>query len=213
MPPAPRRRRPLLLKLIMALAAVGLFLVGYQWGNQSRYGREVLPPLAGVLIRPARPLPDLALTGPTGTVTATELEGRWSLLALASATAVPGHRAAARMIEVANRLADRPALRADLRLLLISGDDVPRLARGFQRLTPDLWVLTADRDTLAELRHSLGAPTSAAGGAEAAPPLYLIDPRVSLTALFPGGLAPAAIASDLKVLAASSQWADDARPR
>jgi hypothetical protein len=188
----------------MAVAAVGLFLLAYQWGNQYQLAHSGPPALDGVLIRPPQPLPELALTGPAGDLAHDDLLGHWTLIALASPAGARGHLAVARMVEVANRLVAEPALRERLRLLLVSADDTPRLARDFQRLTPDLWVLTAGPQTLDGLREALGAGPDTNGGGEApaeAPALFLIDPKARLAALFPSAQAPAAIASDVQALA------------
>jgi hypothetical protein len=184
----------------MAIAAVGLFFLAYQWGNQYQLAGRGPPALDGVLIRPPQPLPELTLSGPDDALTRADLIDHWSLIALAPPADVRGHLAVARMVEIANRLVAEPTLRERLRLLLISDDDTPRLARDFQRLTPALWVLTADADTLSRLRMALGAGSSATDG-DGPPALFLIDPKARLAALFPGAQAPDAIAADITALA------------
>ena len=183
----------------MALAAVGLFLIAYQWGNQYQLAGAGPPSIGGVLIRPPQPLPALDLSGPRGGLTGDDLLEHWTLIALASPAGAGGHRAVAKLIEVANRLVAEPDLRERLRLLLISADDAPRLARDFERLTPELSVLTGGPQMLERLRAALGAGPAQAD-AEEPPALYLIDPKVRLVALFPGAQAPAGIAADIVAL-------------
>jgi hypothetical protein len=201
-----RGSRPLLARLIMALAAVGLFFVGYQWGNQFQHRQAVPLNLQGVLLRAPVSLPTLELSGPQGMLTNADLEDHWSLIAFGSPGAASGHRAVARLIEIANRLADQPELHQDLRLLLISADDLPGLARDFERLTPSLRVLSTPPTALSELQQALGADTTAhtEDGVEP-PPLFLIGPQQQLVALFPGSQPAASVAEDLKTLAARPQ--------
>ena len=112
----------------------------------------------------------------------------------------------ARLIEIANRVADQPELRQDLRLLLISADDAPGLARDFEQLTPHLRVLSASRQALSELRDALGAGHASSSSPEESgatpPPLFLIGPKARLVAVFTGAQPAASVADDLKTLAA-----------
>ena len=199
--PGRRPGRPLVVRLIMAVAAVGLFLIGYQWGNQYQRAGEEPPRIAGVLIRPPMTLPEPVLDGPAR-LARTDLAGRWSLLALASPAGASGHRTVARMVEVANRLADRPRLRSRLQMLLVSADEVPALARDFQRLNADLRVLAAAPSDFEALSGALGIErsTPAAAGGEP-PPLFLIGPQARVLALFPAAQPPQRIAEDLVTLA------------
>lgn len=204
---ARRRGRPLLVRLVMAVAAVGLFVVGYQWGNQFQRARDGDPVLAGVLIRPPAPMPEVSLHAGSGaTLDRTALADHWTLIAPASPAGAGGHLAVARLIEVANRLAGAPDLHGRLRLWLVSRDDVPALARDFERLTPALAVLTGDAGSLDRLAEVLGTDPAVAdsapesGDTAGVPPLYLIDPKARLVALFPPGQTPAAIAADIEAL-------------
>jgi peroxiredoxin len=198
-----RRNRPLLPRLAMALAAIGLFIVAYQWGNQTRYGGGQPPAIGGVLLRPAQPLPDFVLTTTAGEPFGqADLLEHWSLLAIATLTGADGHRSLARLVEVYNRLADRQQLRERLRLLLVTADAAPGLARDFERLSPAIAVLSGERAAVAELAGALGADPDQAlrGAGAAAPTLFLIDPAAALTALFPGAQPPTDIATDIRAL-------------
>ena len=185
----------------MAVAAVGLFLIGYQWGNQFQSAREAPLRIEGVLLRPPIDLPELELYGPQGPFNRDDLRGHWSLITFGSPGSAVGHRGVARLIEIANRVADQPDLRGNLRLLLISADDAPILARDFEQLTPSLRVLSAPAQQLAELRESIGAGQSADPEAvDLPPPLFLIDPKARFVSLFSGEQPAASIAEDLKTL-------------
>ncbi len=188
----------------MAVAAVGLFLVAYQWGNQVRYGSAEPPGIGGVLLRPAQTLPDFVLTDTAGEPFGRgDLFEHWNLLALANLGGAGGHRAMARLVEVYNRLADRAQLRDTLRLLLVTADAAPKLARDFERLSPAIAVLSGERAAVSELAMALGAdPDTALAGQDAEPSaLFLLDPDARLIAIFPSAQTGADIAADLAALA------------
>ncbi|WP_200237856.1 hypothetical protein [Thiohalocapsa halophila] len=199
-----RHARPLLPRLVMAVAAIGLFLLAYQWGNQYRYDGGEPPDIDGVLIRPPQPLPDFVLhdTGgePVGRGTLFE---HWSLLAFGNLSGAAGHRGISRLVAVSNRLAGERDLRERLRLLMATADAAPALARDFERLSPAIAVLSGARAEVAELAAALGADAEGAldGVPDAPPTLFLLDPAAELVAIFPGAQPPAAIAEDLAALA------------
>lgn len=204
----------------MALAAVGLFLIGYQWGNQLQFPTDRPPAIGGVLILPPQAVTDLHLTAsadgrPIGQA---DLTGHWTLLTLAPASSAAGHLGISQMVSVANRLAGEGALRERLRLWLISADDAPMLARDFERLAPMLRILTGTPEALARLHAALGSapplPATQAGspadrGDASGPDLFLLDPDGHLLALFPAAQPAAAIADDLLAL---SRWRGRPRP-
>jgi len=195
-----RRNRPLSPRLIMAVAAVGLFIVSYQWGSQYKHGGALQPALSGIVIRPSLPLPDLVLTdssgGPFGRA---DLIGYWSLLVFAASDDAQGRRGIARLVDVYNRLADQPDLQQRLRLLLVGTDAQPRLALDFERLSPAIAVLSAEPATLEALEAALGADPQAKNNG--LPPLFLIDSDARLAALFPASQLAAEVAADVAALA------------
>lgn len=196
-----RSSRPFIARLIMAVAAVGLFIVGYQWGNQFQTAHQAPLRIDGVLLRPPVELPELDLQGTQGPFSRDDLQQHWSLIAFGSPGSALGHRGVSRLIEIANRVADQPDLRKRLQLLLISADDAPILARDFEQLTPSLRVLSAPEQLLANLKEAVGAEQAQpAEGADRPPPLFLIDLQARLVALFSGGQPAASIAADLKML-------------
>jgi len=134
----PGNRRSLPVRLVMIAAAVGLFVVGYQWGNRFQH-RGGPPTIAGVLVSPPIALSDFALQDPEGRpVSRDRLSQGWTLLTYGDLTQAQGHLAVNRLLEVFNRLADHPALRAELRLdvleSIVPGHSAaelhPRRARG-----------------------------------------------------------------------------------
>ncbi len=188
----------------MALAAIGLFFLAYQWGNQYRYGGGP-PTISGVLIRPPQPLPDFVLQDSAGGAMGRgALLDHWTLLSFGHLASAAGHRGIARLVEVYNRLADQRDLRQRLRLWVATPDAAPGLARDFERLSPAIVVLNGTRSAITQLAGALGADpdTILAGDAQSPPTLFLLDPNAELVAIFPGAQAPATVAEDLTALAA-----------
>jgi len=193
-------RRSLPVRLVMIAAAAGLFVVGYQWGNRYRYG-EGPPAIAGVLVSPPMDLSDFALQDADGrAVTRDRLSDGWTLLSYGDLTRAQGQLAVNRLLEVRNRLADRPELRANLRLVLVETTEAPNLARDFNRLDPSLIIAQGEPADLRQLADALGGAPAPIPGDDAGTALYLIAPGARLVALFTPGQGPETIASDLKRL-------------
>jgi hypothetical protein len=193
-------RRSPWVRLVMILAAAGLFVVGYQWGNRYKH-RGGPPAIAGVLVAPPIDLSDFALHDADGRpVTRDRLRDGWTLLTYADLTQAQGHLAVNRLLEVYNRLADRPELRAELRLVLVQARDAPNLARDFDRLNPALVVAAGEPEALARLADALGGAPAPAPGDDAGSALFLIAPGARLVALFTPGQGPATVATDLGTL-------------
>jgi hypothetical protein len=194
-------RRGPVARLVLIVSAIGLFLIGYYWGNQYQYGGGP-PSIEGVLISPAMPLPAFALRDaraqPFGSK---DLADRWTLLAFGEISQARGQLAVTRMIEVYNRLADRPELRDRLLLSLAAPAQPPNLGRDFEGLSPALRILSGEASELSRLAGVLGASPDDVGEAGAA--LYLIAPNGRLVALFAAGQPAEAIASDITTL---SDW-------
>jgi len=197
--------RPLT-RLAMVAAALGLFLVGYYWGNQYRRGDSTPPVIEGVLIRPPRPLPAFELRDAAGRSFTTEhLSGHWTLLSFGDSSQAPGQSAVMRMIEVYNRLASAPGLQEKLLLVLaIRRKDLPPDSES-DHWSPVLRLLGGEAGEMQPLRIALGLPVEeTAATADQALPCYLIGPSGRLSALFPSTQAPVSIASDLSAIAARS---------
>jgi len=205
MPVHSARGRPLI-RLVMAAATVGLFLIGYYWGNQHKHDHTPLPTVAAVLVRPPIALPELDLRETSGQPFTTEgFDGHWTLLSFDDPGTASGHLAITRMVEVHNRLADHPDLRKLLQLTLVSPQQDPAPDEKVAGMSPTIEILIAPPSDLQKLRATLGAPpketTESTPGED---PFYLIGPSARLLALFTGAQAPASIASDLITVAANA---------
>ena len=188
----------------MIAAAMGLFVFGYYWGNQYKYGDPMPPAIEGVLVRPPPELPGFELRDTEDQLfTADGFDDHWTLLTFGDLSRAPGHLAVTRMIEVYNRLAHDPELQAMLQLAFVAEYQDQALARDFGRLSPALKLLSGESSEIRRLSASLGAShkheTGSAGDQEIT--FFLIGPERRLLALFPGTQAPAAIALDLSALA------------
>ena len=198
---SPRSRRGPLARLVLMISAIGLFVIGYYWGNQYKYGGGP-PTIEGVMISPAAPLLDFELTDATGRpFTGDDLAGHWTLLAFGEISLARGQIAVSRMIDVYNRLADRPELRGQVQLALAARDQSPNLARDFSALAPSLRILSGGQDEIDRLAALFGERPE--GGGEEGAALYLITPNGHLLAVFPTGQPAETIAADLRAL---SDW-------
>jgi hypothetical protein len=196
----PGNRRSLPVRLVMIAAAAGLFVVGYQWGNRYQH-RGGPPAIAGVLVSPPIDLSDFALQDPDGRpVNRDRLNQGWTLLTYGDLTQAQGHLAVNRLLEIHNRLADRPELRAELRLVLVQNSEAPNLARDFSRLSPSLTIAGGGAEELGRLAEALGGAPPPTPGDDAGAALFLIAPGARLVALFTPGQDPATVAADLAAL-------------
>jgi hypothetical protein len=198
-----RNPRGPIARIIMVIAAAGLFVVGYHWGNRYKYGGGP-PVIQGVLLRPPVELPGFELKETGGIrFTLEELKDHWTLLAFSDLRRAGSHLAVNRMIGVYNRLADKTDLQVRLQLALAAEEQDLELARDFSRLSPALKVLSGEADELKRLRASVGdlPPEGSAPPEEDGAPLYLIDPKARLMALFPHAEGSETIAADLSALA------------
>ncbi len=200
-------------RLIMIIAAMGLFAVGYYWGNRYQYSGAP-PAVQGVLMRTPVELPGFTLEDAKGLpFTAAELRERWTLLAFGDLRQARGHLTVNRLLAVHGALAADPDLQAMVRIAVAAETQPADLALDFSRLSPALHLVSGDAAELQRLRAAIG-DLSPSGSEAAAPgdgaPAYLIGPRGRLMALFPAGLSPDAMAADLSALAARPDLLDPA---
>jgi hypothetical protein len=193
----PNRHR-LGVRLVFALGAMALFVLGYQWGNQHPFGRAEPAQIHGFLVQPPGALPEFSLRDPFGRpVGRTELAAGWTLLAFGDLAEASGQRAAQRLIETRNRLADQSKLIESLQLVLIQTSERLALARDFARLSPALRPLAGAPESIVPLREALGLAS------EIGPTLFVIGPGARLLAILPETESGSETAEDVKRLIAS----------
>ena len=193
----PNRHR-LGVRLIFALGAMALFMLGYQWGNRQPFGHAEPAQIHGVLVQPPGAIPEFGLRDAFGRpVGHADLVDGWTLLAFGDLAEASGQRAAQRLIETRNRLADRPELIESLRLALVQTSERLELARDFARLSPALRPLAGSSESITPLREALGLASGAG------PTLFVIGPDARLRAILPETESGADMAEDVKALMAS----------
>ncbi|MFZ1574523.1 MAG: hypothetical protein WAT36_04670 [Chromatiaceae bacterium] len=203
----PRRRRGprgALVRLVLMVGAIGIFILGYQWGNQRHFGQP--PAIEGVILAPAMPLPAFALVDTEGQPFGRDqLADHWTLLALGDLTQPRGQLAIQRLLDVYHRLGTEVEPRQRPWLVLAAPSQSADLARDFGRLSPALRLVSGEAGDLGQLAKLLGEPPHPERDSRAT--LYLIAPNTRLLAFFPPSQAAQAVAADLTLLAA---WPLDA---
>ncbi|RKT43255.1 SCO family protein [Thiocapsa rosea] len=195
-----RNRHPLWIRLVLILAAISLFVLAYQWGNQYQRRSAASPVIGGLLIRPPASLPDFELREALGrTYSQEDLSQGWTLLAFGDLSRASGQLAVQRLIDVYNRVADERALRKQLRLVLVTTGDDPNLSRDFAGLLPALKLLGGDAEQIERLRADIGL-----GSAET-PAIFVVAPGGYVLAFLPETEGAAQMADDLKAIHAGSE--------
>jgi hypothetical protein len=198
--PGRRRRGPrgALVRLLLMVCAIGIFILGYQWGNQRHFGRP--PAIEGVILAPAMPMPAFALVDTEGQPFGRDqLAGHWTLLAFGDLAQPRGQLAIQRLLDVYHRLGTE--VEPDQRpwLVLAAASQPADLARDFGRLSPALRLVSGEAGDLGQLAKLLGEPPHPERDSRAT--LYLIAPNARLLAFFPASQAARAVAADLTLLA------------
>lgn len=184
--------------MVLFSAAMGLFLLGYDWGNQ--YQRPDLSGVdAAILLRPPLELPAFSATDQAGQPLGRErLQGRWSLLLIGSSDSPTTRGGLAQMSRIHNRLAGYPELQDTLQPVFLSPDpeldSADRLRETVYAYNPALTAGSAREDDLRALMTTLGAQSDGPSS------LYLIDPQGRAPALFTAAQDPAAIARDIRLI-------------
>jgi len=186
------------------VCAVGLFIIGYQWGNRHRFGQA--PAIEGVLLAPAMALPAFTLADQRGRPLDRDgLRDRWTLIAMGDLTQARGQLGIQRLLEVFHRLGGNAELQGRLQLVLAASRQPADLAEDFGRLSPALRLVADEAGDLGKLASLLGEPPQPDPGQ--APTLYLVGPHARLLAIFPPSQPAQRVADDLTLLA---QWPPEA---
>ena len=156
-----RNRHSLWVRLVFVLGAMGLFVFGYQWGNQYQRRHAQPPTISGVLVRPPAVIPGFRLQDPAGRLF--DQARPWPPAGPCSPSATCREARAslpvARLIDVYNRVVgSRRGCNRALRLVLVDHLRTRRTWPGTSpRLSPALYVLGGDETELERLAAALGA--------------------------------------------------------
>ena len=198
-------------RLALFSAAVLALIGGYYWGNQHT-PRE-LPPSALSQLQQPRPIQSLQLLDQFGSgFTEQRLHGRWNLLFFGYSNGDSARGLLTLATQVVNRLADRPDLQDQLRVIFVTLDpdrDRPEDLRSFVgHYHPNFLALTGPADEIQRFARELGVrferrPQSADGDYQIdhGTSMALIDPDARLRGLFTGVVDAVTIATDFKQIA------------
>lgn len=202
-----RRPSPLVRRLVLALGAVVILLVGYVLGNQ--YARSRLEQkIAGQLLMPPRELPQFVLHDQNGEPFVPEsFDGHWNFVYFGCIDCADSREAIPALLRrVINRLADRPELQAHTRLVFVATDpatDPPeRLKERLFYHHPEFVGLSGDSVQQAVLATALsGTPYLPEIGKLNESPLYLVGPDGRQVAIFTGLVSVESLGRDLRAIA------------
>jgi cytochrome oxidase Cu insertion factor (SCO1/SenC/PrrC family) len=188
--PSSRQRR----FVILALAALA-FGLAYYSGMQTP-SRTTDAAIQGIRIDPPTPAPTLDLTDQKGApFTQNDLRGQWSLLLLDPGESPAPSPALIHLMQIHNRLADRPQLQGSIHFIYLPRWKAAALSQEIDRLGTHLTGLRGKPEVVDEIFHQFGVDTSGAIGL-----FFLIGPDQRLHALFTQGEDAATIAQDLASL-------------
>lgn len=202
-----RQPAPLVRRLVLALGAMLVLVVGYMLGNQ--YARSQLEQkLSGQFLEVPRELPPFSLTDQNGKTFGPEgFRGYWSFVYFGCIDCADSREAIPALLHrLHNRLADRPEIQARTRLVFVATDpaaDSPESLK--ERLfyyNPEFVGLTGEPKQEAVLAAALaGSLRLPAVGELNESPLYLVAPDGRQVAIFTGLVDVESLGRDLGAIA------------
>ena len=202
-----RQPSPLVRRLVLALGAVVILLVGYVLGNQ--YARQRLEQqVSAQLLETPRALPAFYLTGTDGQDFGPEaFAGHWSFVYFGCIDCADSRESVLALFHrLFNRLADDPELQARMRLVFVATDpeaDPPEHLR--ERIfyyNPEFVGLSGEARQIAILAAALaGSLRLPETGELNESPLYLVAPDGRQVAIFTGLVDVETLGRDLRAIA------------
>ena len=188
--PSSRQRRLVILTLSLIV-----FAIAYFGGTRYQQTNRVLPQISGLSIQPPAPLPDMNELGQAAPLNPTMLQDHWSLLALDPSRGDKRSPALIHLLQIHNRLADKPALQRQLHFLYLAAETDETTQASVSGLHENITSLSGETDQIAKTFEHFGVDP---GSNQAA--FYLIGPEKSLHALFTPNEDAATIAQDINTL-------------
>jgi protein SCO1/2 len=202
-----RQPSPLVRRLVLAVGAVVILLVGYILGNQ--YARHRLEQqVSAQLLETPRALPPFSLTGPDGQAFGPEaLIGHWSFVYFGCIDCADSREYVLALFHrLFNRLADDPELQSRMRLIFVATDPVAdppeRLRERVFRYNPEFVGLSGEPRQMAILASALAGSLRLPEASELdESPLYLVAPDGRQVATFTGLVNLETLGRDLRAIA------------
>ncbi len=188
--PSNRQRR-----LVILTLAVIVFAVAYFGGTKYKQSNIALPQISGLSIQPPAPLPDMSEMGQGAPLDPIRLQDHWSLLVLDPSTGSTRSPALIKLLQIHNRLADKPELQHQLHFLYLPLQADEAIQTSVSALDGNITGLTGEADLVAETFEHFGVNPESDQAA-----FYLIDPEQRLHALFTPNQDTATIAKDINTL-------------
>ncbi|MET0027657.1 MAG: SCO family protein [Candidatus Thiodiazotropha sp.] len=188
--PSSRQRRI----VILTLAALAFGLAYYS--GMQHPSRTTDAAIQGIRIDPPTPVPPLELTDQQGApFSQNDLRGQWSLLLLDPEGSPSPSPALIHLMQIHNRLADRPQLQGSIHFIYLPRWKEAALSQDIDRLSSHLTGLTGEPERVDEIFRQFGVDTNGPSGL-----FFLIGPDQRMHALFTQDEDAATIAQDLTSL-------------
>lgn len=188
--PSSRQRR-----LVILTLAVIVFAVAYFGGARYQQSIQTLPQISGLAIQPPTPLPDMRELGEGAPLNPDLLAGHWSLLALDPSKGGRRSPALIHLLQIHNRLADKPALQGQLHFLYLHLEVEETSQASLSAMHENITGLNGDTDLITKTFEHFGVDLESDQ-----PAFYLIGPEKRLHALFTRNQDAATIAQDINTL-------------
>jgi hypothetical protein len=188
--PSSRQRRLVILTLTLIV-----FAIAYVGGAKYRQTNRTLPQISGLSIQPPTPLPDMRELGEAAPLNPRLLENHWSLLALDPDKGDKRSPALIHLLQIHNRLADKPELQHQLHFLYLPVETDETTQASISGLHENITGLNGGAEQIAQTFEHFGVDPESNLAA-----FYLIDPEKRLHALFTPNEDAATIAQDINTL-------------
>ncbi|MET0090170.1 MAG: hypothetical protein ABW068_09170 [Candidatus Thiodiazotropha sp.] len=188
--PSSRQRRI----VILTLAALAFGLAYYSGMQHPSHTTDAA--IQGIRIDPPTPVPPFDLTDQLGApFSQNDLRDQWSLLLLDPEGSPIPSPALVHLMQIHNRLADRPQLQRSIHFIYLPRWKEAALSQEIDRLGSHLTGLSGDPEVVDEIFRQFGVDTNGPSGL-----FFLVGPDQRMHALFTQDEDAATIAQDLTSL-------------
>jgi cytochrome oxidase Cu insertion factor (SCO1/SenC/PrrC family) len=182
-------------RLVILTLTVIVFGIAYFGGSRYQQRNQQLPQISGLAIQPPTPLPDMSEMGEGAPLEPALLEDHWSLLVLDPGISDGRSPALIHLLQIHNRLADKPELQRQLHFLYLPSKADESIQASVSSMDENITGLSGETDQIAETFEHFGVDPESNQAA-----FYLIGPEQRLHALFTRNQDAATIAQDINTL-------------